>query len=285
MTLFRYFDPVGGIKTLENRTMRLASPLAFNDPFELTPRLQKPSDQLLFESLKLRHIIEDYIETAEKQQRLSRVDAENEYYAVELPKRFLNLTSDKGWAEKERLLKWDYVGKIAERFRILCCSHRHDSILMWSHYADKHRGIVIEFDPDEFLKETCLSKHALQVMYRSNPPTIPALFGDDFTGFEQAMNLMLSTKALEWSYEEEVRISFPVPDGLKKDEAYDQSFDPGCIKRVIVGCYNHADAKVHSAIEKIAGESDYAHVRFQRAYLDSDDYKLRFADRPSVPVR
>ena len=29
---------------------------------------------------------------------------------------------------------------------ILCLTSNPDSVVMWSHYADKHRGIVIEFD-------------------------------------------------------------------------------------------------------------------------------------------
>lgn len=32
---------------------------------------------------------------------------------------------------------------------VLCLSERWDSILMWSHYADNHRGICIEFDTSE----------------------------------------------------------------------------------------------------------------------------------------
>ncbi|MBE2281998.1 MAG: DUF2971 domain-containing protein [Prosthecobacter sp.] len=258
--------------------MRLASPLAFNDPFELTPRLEKPSDDLLLNRLNASHLVEDYVSMEQSRRAISRDEAQREYFACELPKRFLNLTSDQGWSKKEQQMKWDYVGKIAERFRLLCCSHRHDSILMWSHYAEKHRGMVIEFDPDLFMPGVCLSKHALDVVYRSSPPTIPALHLEP-AGFELALNVMLSTKALEWSYEEEVRILFPAPEGLKNTDPFDQVFDPMCIKRIIVGCYDHPDLGLYSAIDRMAEAPDFKHIHFQRAFLDSQDYKLRFADR------
>ena len=29
--------------------------------------------------------------------------------------------------------------------RVFCVTEKHDDILMWSHYSDSHRGIVIKF--------------------------------------------------------------------------------------------------------------------------------------------
>jgi len=278
MTLFRYFDAAGGLATLRTKKMRFASPLAFNDPFELTPRLEKPTDDLLFNRLKASHLVEDYVSREESRRGIGRDEGQREYFACELPKRFLNLTSDRGWSKKEQQLKWEYVGKIAERFRLLCCSHRHDSILMWAHYADKHRGIVIEFEPDLLMPGTCLSNHALDVVYRSSPPTIPAMH-PDLASFEHSLQVMLSTKALEWSYEEEVRMLFQAPEGLKHTAPFDQAFDPTSIKRIIMGCYDHPELGLYSAIDSIANEPEFAHVHFQRAFLDSQDYRLRFAVR------
>src|SRR5262249_18594437 len=37
--------------------------------------------------------------------------------------------------------------KMKDTYRILCLSAVHDNILMWSHYADCHRGAVLEFGP------------------------------------------------------------------------------------------------------------------------------------------
>lgn len=279
MRLFRYFSAGAGLATLATKTMRFASPVVFNDPFELTPRIERASDELLMDRLKAAHLVEDYFQNVGCKKGLTPEESSKEYFACEVPRRFKNYQTPEGWEEKSLALKWEFVGLIAKRFRILCCSHREDSILMWSHYAEQHRGMVIEFDLAQMIPGVDLSGEAYDVHYRSSPPSVPALHAD-MDSFEEALIRVLTTKALEWSYEEEVRIRFPVPKDLNNDEPHDQSFDPQCIKRVIVGCYNQPDAQTYSSVEELAQRPEYKHVRFQRAYLDAHDYRLRFADRP-----
>ncbi len=278
MTLFRYFDAAGGLATLISKKMRFASPLRFNDPFELTPRVEKPPDTLMLERLHAPHIIEEYFCSVGSKEGLSREDSQKRYIEEELPKRFDRLRSDAGWSERALKLRWDNIGIFADSFRLLCCSHREDSILMWSHYAERHRGLVIEFDPSLLIPGVDLSSEAYDVRYRTNPPIMPAL-DSSATNHEESILRVMSTKALEWSYEEEVRILFPRPDGLDREQPHDQPFDPLCITRVIVGCYDHPTAKTYDAVNALANNLEYNHVRFQRAYLHQSDYRLVFADR------
>lgn len=45
---------------------------------------------------------------------------------------------------------------INENQRVLCLSKNKDSILMWSHYAQNHTGVVIGFDKNyRFMKNAC----------------------------------------------------------------------------------------------------------------------------------
>lgn len=258
--------------------MRFASPLRFNDPFELTPRVEKPPDAVLLERLRAPHIIEEYFRSVGSKQGLSREDSQKRYIEEELPNRFERLQSEEGWSESALKLKWNNIGIVADSFRLLCCSHREDSILMWSHYAERHHGLVIEFDPSLLIPGVDLSSEAYDVRYRTNPPMMPAL-DPSHKSHEDSFLRVISTKALEWSDEEEVRILFPSPDGLSKDLPHDQPFDPLCIKRVIVGCYNHPTAKTYETVNALANSPEYKHVRFQRAYLHQRDYRLVFADR------
>lgn len=278
MRLFRYFDLRGGLATLQNRTMRFASPLAFNDPFELTPRLEKPSDELLVSRLKAPHLIEDHFLRVGSKLGMSREESEKLYLTDQLPKRFQKLRSHEGWQEVEQKMKWDEVGRFADGFRILCCSHREDSILMWSHYAEKHRGIVVEFEADEMIEGTRLSDYALDVRYRTMPPSVQALH-DDIPSFERDLNRMVATKALEWSYEEEVRLIITVDDAWDRTASVDRAFNPSCIKRVIVGCNLAMNSDEFQYVDQLADQADYKHVKFQRAFLDFHEYKLRFVDR------
>lgn len=100
----------------------------------------------------------------------------------------------------------------------------HDNALMWAHYADKHRGAVIEIDPEE---AGLTSKHFLipaqfgSVIYmkRPNPEPGPArglsalrarqiTSGEDRFQIDNYAGLqrLFLTKGLSWAYEEEVRV-------------------------------------------------------------------------------
>jgi Protein of unknown function (DUF2971) len=79
---------------------------------------------------------------------------------------------------------------IHERFRVLCLSAKPDSVVMWSHYADKHRGICLEFstDNEEF-------SGAYKVEYCQKYPSY------NLTDQSLEHNLLpLVTKSAEWSH-------------------------------------------------------------------------------------
>jgi hypothetical protein len=236
--------------------------MGFNDPVELTPRISKPSDELLLDRLLAEHLIEDYFQSVGLPKGMTKEESYREYHAVELPKRFLKLQDQNGWEPKAMRLKWEMIERFSENFHVLCCSHRHDSILMWSHYAAKHTGIVIEFDPDELFPGMSLTNHFKEVRYRSSPPTISALHAD-VPSFEKAMEDALTTKALEWAYEEEIRIMMP-NSLLQEGEGHRyRAFDPQGIKRVIVGCLMDAQSSTYQEIDGLA-DQPYTKMLFSK---------------------
>jgi hypothetical protein len=80
---------------------------------------------------------------------------------------------------------------------VFCGSTKLDDILMWSHYADSHRGICIEFDGT-----LSLMAHAQKVQYaRERVPINP--YEDSH---EVMMGKALLTKSEQWSYECEWRL-------------------------------------------------------------------------------
>ena len=93
--------------------------------------------------------------------------------------------------------------RINERLRILCCSKRWVSPLLWGHYADKHKGIALELE----VSESALSP----ITYvKDRPPfDLPALKESHDV---KALHKLLSTKYVQWSYEEEVRVGFEKED-------------------------------------------------------------------------
>ncbi len=91
----------------------------------------------------------------------------------------------------------------SEDYRICSMAGGALELLLWSHYADSHRGISLCFDSshdDEF-------GAALQVVYSDDLPSI-GFFDRDPTCALVAMAL---TKASIWKYEQEFRMIAPDP--------------------------------------------------------------------------
>lgn len=80
---------------------------------------------------------------------------------------------------------------------VLCFSRTFQLPIMWSHYADRHRGVCLAFDvPDT---------HAFIVLYSDDRIS----FVKDMLGkhnSQKHMERFLGTKHSPWSYEEEIRL-------------------------------------------------------------------------------
>ena len=74
-----------------------------------------------------------------------------------------------------------------------------DDILMWSHYADSHRGFCLVFDHDP--NEWFIAR-SQTITYTKTYPVVNPIIDDVLTRLEKA----LLTKAKHWEYEKEWRI-------------------------------------------------------------------------------
>jgi hypothetical protein len=115
--------------------------------------------------------------------------------------------------------------------RIYCLTPHPDSTLMWSHYAENHRGICLEFTTDNPLFGS-----ALAVIYRSDYPEWTL---HEFESPQRRAIEMLLTKAEDWRYEDEYRIvgvQFANNAGYLHPEGDYFRLPPGALKSVIAGC-------------------------------------------------
>lgn len=96
-----------------------------------------------------------------------------------------------------RFRKWK--NGIAERIGLLCFSQHWRSTLLWSHYADRHRGIALECEIADDV--------VVPVQYRSRrvPLDVNKIMAGGGFNADLAENLA-ATKAKDWAYEEEVRV-------------------------------------------------------------------------------
>jgi hypothetical protein len=103
-----------------------------------------------------------------------------------------------------------------KNYGVLALSEVNDNILMWSHYADKHRGICIEFERTD-TNDLGNWDHCVPVLYQQELPSFYPLELENSKTVTQA----LSTKGEYWTYEREWRIltyesnkHFPLPGNI-----------------------------------------------------------------------
>jgi len=112
---------------------------------------------------------------------------------------------------------------------ILCFSERWDNPVIWSHYADKHKGICLEFEvPSALLSKINYSQARLK-------DQIKILLNSDHASQEEAMMRVLMTKFAHWRYERERRIFLGLEE-IESDGNYYADFsDELKLVGVIVG--------------------------------------------------
>jgi hypothetical protein len=88
-----------------------------------------------------------------------------------------------------------FKGRI-EYLGICCLSKSKNSLLMWSHYADSHKGVVLGFDADKMKQQF---KQFEDIDYNNDP----ILF--DIKNPSSSMNKTILRKSKHWEYEQEIR--------------------------------------------------------------------------------
>src|SRR5580658_3045414 len=103
-----------------------------------------------------------------------------------------------GWAEK-----------VNQQEGLLCFTQSWRDPLMWSHYADRHRGMCLGFDVDDSLfarinySPRRLPLDKWKHLNCAGPP-------------KELKQLLLSTKCARWEYENERRVILPLAS-LRKE--------------------------------------------------------------------
>lgn len=248
-TLYHYekFNPGFLTTTLRDRIIHCSNPVNLNDPWDCKPAFDP-------HSLDDPDVIEREIA-----------------WRQEHPAKHL-------WAAKMRAdpqARVDFIigasksmEKMLSQRRIYCLTPKADSTLMWSHYAENHRGICLEFG----VADNLLFRRAGEVEYREAYPRWVPCDINDKPG--RVMELIL-TKSSDWSYEEEYRlISIDAPPSSSFLQLHGEFFrlPNGALKSVIIGC--NAD---HQTIATLIKECS-PELPIKRAIRSPNIYKLEIVD-------
>lgn len=253
-SLYRYTSWSDRTKSvLEDERIWFSKMSEFNDPFEGIYDINTDAKPESIVALAVKSMADDDRTWADIAKNIKENVLEDDFGGLPIKKAF-----------RENLNKSveDLKNKIKD-VGVLSLSEDPLSILMWSHYADEHKGICIEFgrSPGEMSMSHI---HCRPVKYSREYP-IPSLW--DILSEEHLLtNKAVFTKSIHWAYEKEWRIWEERGNYLHPT--------PGPIRSIILGknwCGNLFE--MHS----LASEND---AKLMRAKIIKNEYDLELVEEP-----
>lgn len=288
MQLYKYISGEGALRFFRSGMLRFTQPAEFNDPFEMQPFLKGLADDTVLEKqfdeqfgTTLDPEIENMLAKLTPEQR-ALIDGNSirERVQQQAP---AALAALKAMAETVTpLLGRQIYQTVNENLGALCLTEEPTNLLMWAHYADHHRGTVIEFDGghDFFDRKRGANddlRHFRRIAYTQTRPNV-------FLNESDAIDFFY-LKSKEWEYEKEWRLIIPLIDCAKRVNRRTGfpvclfKVPPECIRSIIIGCRMSERAKYELA-EEIRESGTYDHVTFEQAYTDERVFVIQ---RRAVP--
>jgi hypothetical protein len=187
MPYFKYVTPdrIDVLRTLKIRYTQIS---ALNDPFEALPSIERSLSEKEYENQARKQI----------RRHTRNLPGATPSRLKEFRKKLLKDEMNEFSREYGKVAARKYQSRIRSitdfTLGFLCLSKTPSNILMWSHYGDCHRGMVIEFDSNhEYFRFG-----TEDVIYSNKRPSM--VLHDEHPSTE-----ILRTKSLDWEYEQEVR--------------------------------------------------------------------------------
>jgi len=221
MRFYKYTKCSTAKLILENCCIRWSSPARFNDPYEfefpLTVAFEKEELRDLFHR-RAEEVLRSPTEPAFHQDsrfgpRLLGWWALMRHWPIERFRIEIESVFESVFTRFQSLLdseaeRWK---RAVEDYRILCVSERNDSILMWSHYAEDHKGVVLCLRAIKELDTPLCA--ASPVRYSETIPVFATLqeWVDEMLGMiavdhSDQFYKQAYTKHIDWAYEREWRL-------------------------------------------------------------------------------
>jgi hypothetical protein len=286
-SFYKYVSPTAARTILETRKLRWSSPTLFNDPFDVPRALTMPFS-------------EDDIHAGLVDQFANMLEHGDPDMVVGNPhfRLLLSIISRQG----SRQMRRDVARQLRDAFkngeiertasfrpleehwkemlptlRILCLTELPDNPPMWAHYADNHKGAVLELDCNDDLDSPWLL--ARPVIYQDAPPIfatqdqwVQSILGITPLGYPELFREYFYVKTTQWSYEKEWRVVC-YSDANELESCSYWNVIPGNFKSVILGA-EMADQDREALLALLTG--DLGHVCVYGATLDGSHRRMTF---------
>lgn len=157
------------------------------------------------------------------------------------------------------------INKLKRNFRVASFTVQRDNILMWSHYANNHKGFCIEYSIDKTNIFNNILLNLSPVIYSPKREKINEFFVNNKSIFEWYKKGLLKKSDL-WSYEEEWRLILTKNDCSLKGIS---PFFP--IKAIYCGC-KMLDEEIENIKRLIVGKN----IELYQAEISEEYYQINF---------
>ncbi len=244
--IFRYLTPGKDFsyvqKAIQFNETFFRNPNTFNDPFDCAQSISIPD----VDNLSLSD--EDDLRWWFSLCMQEKHDLQQSHASSVEIRREADLGISKGnhkaseWLDSITISLPESVKESAASMAVACFSADPECILMWSHYADRHRGVVLIFNRDALLEDDGQDR-LFPVTYSTGFPTLNefrvALTTEGPLG---VCKLFYCRKPRCWRYEREWRLFVSIseedknPSDGKSQEGVSRRTPEGSLVGVIMGC-------------------------------------------------
>lgn len=281
---YRAFDE-RTLDILLNDSVYFANPSTFNDPLDCSPTVVADTsiDQLesLLTYLVLTRVENDILKMLNT---LNGISAINKNHAKnrgeEEARKFIENVKKSIWSSEytpsveseyleflKKSYAWNIERELLTRYvKGVCCFSMSDTNpLLWSHYANNHKGICIGYSLDRIPSPKLLAVEYGGSRILSTSTVYKALIQRDQSAIKQLNKAILLRKAEEWKYEQELRMIGDV--GIQDS--------PLKMREIIFGLKCPATTKflIVNALRKSANN-----LEFKEIGANGDTYKLEKKD-------
>jgi hypothetical protein len=309
------------IDIIQNAYIRFTQPSEFNDPFELNPYFKSSGDSKYIDTHKddlgwdedhvekiteekAKQILEDVLNEMRSQHNQNISEEQMEKVIGIKPEEFIKKCLKETMYQCKPMIT-EMVGSMLKletpesrqfmlpmlknavnrEIGVLSLTEKPCNLLMWAHYANKHKGFVIEFDDkhrffDQRTNYKELREHLIKVRYSQQRPEF--IFFDtnlsDSENFDNLINNLLCVKSDHWEYEQEWRMFYTLRECKNKIKKETQEIcliplPLDCIKGIILG-FNMQEENKHELVDLLKSDKKYSHIKLFYVELDEKEFRL-----------